>query len=257
MTDSTPSTNPSATAAPALVHVPFRGDTLDATRAPDGRVWVSIRRVCEALGMAPQVQLRKLQDKPWAVVTMMVMTGPDGKRYETSCLDLDSLPMWLATIDTRRVKGAAREKLVVYQKECARVLRAYFLGDDPDPVPPVAVSGTRVIVDEEALLARFLGADEDRGDWHPGNAARMAMGIHPNNEGFAAGTTALGIVSAELSVVREAMRSIRSGKNAYADLRDVDTVMAAMERRTLGLARLEAYGLLEKADRALQSRKPN
>src|SRR5690606_12423802 len=151
MTDSTPSTNPSATAAPALVHVPFRGDTLDATSAPDGRVWVSIRRVCEALGMAPQVQLRKLQDKPWAVVTMMVMTGPDGKLYETSCLDLDSLPMWLATIDTRRVKGAAREKLVVYQKECARVLRAYFLGDDPDPVPPVAVSGTRVIVDEEAL----------------------------------------------------------------------------------------------------------
>lgn len=53
-------------------------------------------------------------------------------------------------------------------------------------------------------------------------------------------------------VAAEALRNIRSGKNAYADLGDVDTVMAAMERRTLGLARLEAYGLLEKADRALK-----
>lgn len=134
MTDTTPSTVPSTPSA--LANIPFHGDTLEATRAHDGRVWVSVSRVCEALGLGYSSQLQKLKEKPWATVTLIVMVAADGKSRETACLDLDSLPMWLATIDVRRVRGAAREKLVVYQKEAARVLRDYFLGERPEPVPP-------------------------------------------------------------------------------------------------------------------------
>lgn len=59
----------------SLVRVPFHGDQLDAVRDDRG-AWVSIRRVCEALEIAPQVQLRKLSAKAWACVTMMVMQMP-------------------------------------------------------------------------------------------------------------------------------------------------------------------------------------
>ena len=37
-------------------------------------------------------------------------------------IHIDCLPMWLATIDARKVKEAIREKLARYQKEAAKVL---------------------------------------------------------------------------------------------------------------------------------------
>ena len=39
------------------------------------------------------------------------MTGPDGKQYEVATIGLKALPMWLATIDARKVKEPFREKL--------------------------------------------------------------------------------------------------------------------------------------------------
>ncbi len=82
-------------------------DTLDAIQDGDGKVWASLKRLCENLGVSMQVQLRKLKTKSWAVVTEMVTTGPDGKQYTMSMIDLDSLPMWLASIDARKVKSEA------------------------------------------------------------------------------------------------------------------------------------------------------
>lgn len=256
MTDTTPSTNPSATAAPALVHVPFHGDTLDATRAPDGRVWVSVRRVCEALGIQPHGQAEKLKTKPWAVTQMICATGPDGKRYESFCLDLDSLPMWLATIDTRRVKGAAREKLVVYQREAARVLRDYFLGDGPDPLPPAA-SGTRgtnakalVSATEFKMLLLHLGANAELGTGHIGNAVRFAVGVHPDDGEVAAAT--LSQFSAELSLVREALHAIDREAAVYATMADVQSVLGSLGRRALGIAQVAQ--LMSDADASLVRR---
>lgn len=111
-----------------LVEVPFHGDALQAVQNENG-VWVSVRRVCEALGIDRKAQQRRLQEKSWAVGAMMTPTGPDGKQYESLMLHLDSLPMWLATIETRRVKPAIRSKLELYQKECAAVLARHFLGE--------------------------------------------------------------------------------------------------------------------------------
>lgn len=108
--------------------VSFHGDEIQAVREGE-RVFVVVKRLCEALDISHDAQTRRLADKgrcPWAVTTVMVATGSDGKPYEMLCLDLDSLPMWLATIDVGRVKFEAREKLVDYQCECARVLRDHF-----------------------------------------------------------------------------------------------------------------------------------
>lgn len=67
------------------------------TVAEDGdRVWVVLKRACEALGLDPEPQRKKLAEKAWAVTSFMEATGSDGKSYEMLCLDLDRLPMWLA-----------------------------------------------------------------------------------------------------------------------------------------------------------------
>lgn len=120
--------------------VPFQNDQLEALR--DGAdVWVSLRRMCEALGVDMKSQHRKLAAQPWAVMVMKTTTGPDGKTYATSCLHLDSVPMWLATIAPSRVAEPVRAKLRGYQVECARVLRDHFFGPRAGGV--VASGGAR------------------------------------------------------------------------------------------------------------------
>jgi hypothetical protein len=109
-----------------LAIVPFHGDELLASKDERG-VWVPIKRVCEALEIDESRQRRKLAGKAWAVADMKSATGSDGKSYEMFCVHIDSLPMWLATIETTKVKPSARKKLERYQCEAAQVLADHFL----------------------------------------------------------------------------------------------------------------------------------
>jgi hypothetical protein len=134
-----------------IVKVPFHGDELLAAQDERG-VWVPLKRMCEALGLQPHGQSEKLKTKPWAVTQMICATGPDGKTYETLSLHLDSVPMWLATIEPSRVDESVRAKLVVYQRECAAVLRDHFFGrrDVAHSTPFDAVSIVRAIGEQFA-----------------------------------------------------------------------------------------------------------
>lgn len=115
-----------------LIKVQFHGDTLDACGTCPEDAEVSIRRVCENLGVSTEGQLKKLKSKAWAVMNQKFMTGSDNKVYEVATITLKSLPMWLATIDPRKVKEQFREKLAKYQQECADVLANHFLRK-PEP----------------------------------------------------------------------------------------------------------------------------
>ena len=118
----------------------FHGDTLDVI--PDGdRLHVGIRAVCEALGVATSGQLQRLKRKPWAVMGVISTTASDGKTYDMSAIDLRSLPMWLATIEPSRCRADVREKLALYQVECAAVLAEHFfprVAPQPDTSPLLA-----------------------------------------------------------------------------------------------------------------------
>lgn len=249
MTDSTPSTNPSATAAPAVVHVPFHGDTIDATRAPDGRVWVSVSRVCEALGLGYSSQLQKLKEKPWATVTLIVMVAADGKSRETACLDLDALPMWLATIDTRRVKGAAREKLVVYQREAARVLRDYFLGarsSEPEPPTVSGVVAQPQTITQEEILGWAFGKTQDFDDCltskagvHFSNVVRVAMGEKPGSK-LPLAAQVLSDLGRELRMLEATLLcSLDDEGHELLDRVQILRVVDSMARRAQAVARLQ------------------
>ena len=57
-------------ASDALVKFNFHGDELDVIKEQD-KLWISVRRVCEALGLDKATQMRKLKEKEWACVVMM------------------------------------------------------------------------------------------------------------------------------------------------------------------------------------------
>lgn len=122
------------TANLTLIPVQFHGDTLDAFSS-DGRVWVSLRRCCENIGVDFASQLTKLRGKSWACVAEITTHDNSGRRQPLTMIDLESLPMWLATIDERKVKSGVRERLVRYQKEAAKVLADHFFPAAPPSLP--------------------------------------------------------------------------------------------------------------------------
>lgn len=111
-----------------LVSVPFRGDAILAVNDDQGGVRVVIKRICESLGVDFSSQLTKLKGHHWAGVA--IITTPDSRGCEQrhSVIPLDRLPMWLATIDVRKVAESLREKLMAYQVEAVEVLSRHFFG---------------------------------------------------------------------------------------------------------------------------------
>jgi hypothetical protein len=109
----------------ALVQVEFHGDTIEAI-FHKGKVWAGLKRLCESLGVDFAGQFTKLRQKPWARIEMISIRDSAGRKQETCCVDLDTLPMWLATIDAGRVAESIRPKLEAFQCEAADALRQYF-----------------------------------------------------------------------------------------------------------------------------------
>jgi hypothetical protein len=123
-----------------LVAVPFHGDVIEAVQDAEGKVWVSLRRCCESLGVLFEGQLVKLRKEEWATIEEISMVAQDGKEREVTVIDLESLPGWLFSIKAGKVNPDVRPKLIRYQKEAARVLADHFLGrkaETPQATPPV------------------------------------------------------------------------------------------------------------------------
>ena len=57
-----------------------------------------------ALGLGYASQIQKLRTRPWACVTNIVMHDTSGRNQDAFCIHLDTLPMWLATVN----EGLAR-----------------------------------------------------------------------------------------------------------------------------------------------------
>lgn len=135
----------------AIVQVPFDGDFLEAARDGD-KVLVSLRRGCENLGLNFSKQLQKLKSRPWACVSLWDTHDATGREQKMVMIDLDTVPMWLATIDPRRVKEEAREKLARYQNEAAKVLARHFLKQEPEQPLLNGERLTKLIHDMHGLL---------------------------------------------------------------------------------------------------------
>lgn len=106
--------------------IPFH-DTEIIAQQIDGIPYVALKPVCESLGIDADSQAKRLKRQPWAVTVITTATGADGKHYDMTMVDRRTFTMWLATIQTSRIKNdAARDLLTAYQCEAADVLDRYF-----------------------------------------------------------------------------------------------------------------------------------
>jgi hypothetical protein len=126
----------------SIVQVPFNGQIIEAQKEGN-TVLVALKPLCENIGVAFNGQFERLQRQPWATVRMTRTVGADGKQREMTMIDRRTFTMWLATIDTSRLKSeAAKDIVVAYQKEAADALDRYF--------------NTGVAVNEHLLNAQHL-----------------------------------------------------------------------------------------------------
>ncbi|BCR29875.1 hypothetical protein KAM448_05970 [Aeromonas caviae] len=106
--------------------VPFHGDNLYLVEH-QGDPYVPMKPVVEGMGLAWQVQHRKLAAKFSACITEMVIQLPgDTQNRAVTCLPLRKLPAWLYSIQPGKVAPEIREKVVAYQEECDEVLWQYW-----------------------------------------------------------------------------------------------------------------------------------
>lgn len=111
--------------------VDFYGDELIAVRARDGHIYVSLRHLCDALGIDTQGQARRIKRQPvllkgygWVDI---LSTQPQPQRRRSQVLRVDLVPLFLTGISTQSIGDAAsRQKLERFQDEAARVLWEAF-----------------------------------------------------------------------------------------------------------------------------------
>jgi hypothetical protein len=74
-------------------------------------------------------------------------------------LTLDVLPGWLFSVDERRVKPEARADVVLFQRECAKVLADHFVRKHPPALPAAADTTAAAVIFEQITehLEMLLG----------------------------------------------------------------------------------------------------
>ncbi len=105
----------------------FRNHSLVVVRLPDGRPGVVLRWICENLHIDPAAQVARIKrTEVIADDLVSVQVQTEGGFQTMPTLVLDSVPYWLATIDTKRVKDTEqRLEILHYQKGAVAALFAW------------------------------------------------------------------------------------------------------------------------------------
>ena len=95
------------------VVMPFDGKVIETVTGPDGKPWISVRSVCEAIGVEVYRQHQRLQNHPTFKVSTYVVPSAGGEQ-NTLCISLDQLNLWLGSINPMRTQEPVRSNLIAY-----------------------------------------------------------------------------------------------------------------------------------------------
>jgi hypothetical protein len=118
-----------------IVTVNFRGDELYGFKQDDG-VFVALKPIVSAMGINWSGQEQRVKRDPVLSEGICVMHMPSGLggAQTTLCIKIEMLNGWLFGIDSSRIKDeTARQRVVLYQRECYDVLYAHFSGKRGSP----------------------------------------------------------------------------------------------------------------------------
>lgn len=106
----------------------FYEDEIVAVKLADSSIYVPVKPICDLLGVDWAGQYRRIQRDP-VLSTESQRIDVTSTRRGTQpmiCLPLDYLSGFLFGLNANRVKEELREKVILYQRECYRVLAEAF-----------------------------------------------------------------------------------------------------------------------------------
>ena len=93
------------------------GDEVLAARVEGGDIFVPIRPLCTALGLASQSQIRRIRaDEVLAESLRDLRITAAGGVQTYQCLHLEAVPLWLALSQPSKVKEELRQRLIIYKR---------------------------------------------------------------------------------------------------------------------------------------------
>jgi hypothetical protein len=143
----------------------LRGKEIATADLKDGKGYVSVRSLCNAFGLDPRAQRKRLmrQQNYYANFTaMIVMTTPGGPQ-ETLCLMSQAVPMFLAGVELERIQNPeAHEVMSVLMDEMMTVLAEHFGISERGEMQFLRESVARMVAGQEAYedaLAKKVEAE--------------------------------------------------------------------------------------------------
>jgi hypothetical protein len=226
-----------------LQSVPFYGDMIEAIRTADNNIMVSLKRVCESLGVNPDNQRVKLQspDYGWAS-TVIITVQVAGQARDLIMIDAESLPMWLVTIHPSKVKTAVREKLRTYQLEAKAVLAAWFQGNSPSRPDITAV--VEEMKDRLAKLETAHASSKQVAAYYRERNDRLMKPLEPGDDGHYMGLREFCTTNDVRTIAGKPMTAsaLKSASHALSHLSRL-TNIEIKEKRTSGSSATLCYRL--------------
>ncbi|BCA57680.1 phage antirepressor N-terminal domain-containing protein [Sphingomonas sp. HMP6] len=153
-----------------IVTINFRGDDLYGFKRDDG-TFMAVKPMCEAMGIPYDAQRQRISRDPILSKAASIMLAPfaGSRGQEVTCLLVKRVNFWLAGVDTNRIKDeAVRERVLLYQEECADVLYDHFAGRAAPALPDFGAStdssdSVRLRMVNEA--GRYFGVRAAREMW--------------------------------------------------------------------------------------------
>jgi hypothetical protein len=143
--------------------VEFMNDQLPGALTASGGIFISLRGMCRALGLSSQSQIRRIKSTPTLMRGLRRIPLQHGKggRQPVNCLRIDKIAVWLATVETAKMRQdtpgqrAFREKIEEYQERLAPVATQVFLRvmSEAGHLQPSAPAPLVVQAESPALLA--------------------------------------------------------------------------------------------------------
>ena len=144
--------------------IPLLDDELTAAMTTAGNIFVSVPGICKALGLNARPQLLRLQRTPILLKGLRrIPLETRGGLQRTYCLRVDRVALWLAGMETNRIKDETlRAKIEYYQDELVPVATEVFMrvvGLAPSHMIPTHDPGVLALAEQIDTLndvAHFL-----------------------------------------------------------------------------------------------------
>jgi hypothetical protein len=115
--------------------MPFDGKVIDVAYDDQHQPWISVRSICNAIGISFQSQWEKITNDEKFYYQDILMPDARGRKRSLFCIPLGQLNGWLFSINSNKVPDQIKSKLLQYQKETFDILYQHFLPQNLESVP--------------------------------------------------------------------------------------------------------------------------